>query len=67
MVDDRALYQTILGMKAPWIVERVKLRSYPRKWMVGQRGAGHVLIGANTTPEQAQYCGANVSFSTDRS
>jgi len=26
-MDDRALYQTILGLRAPWEVERVELRT----------------------------------------
>lgn len=30
-MDDRALYQTILGLQAPWEVERVELRTDPQE------------------------------------
>jgi hypothetical protein len=30
-VDDRALYQTILGLQDPWVVERVELRTDPQE------------------------------------
>ena len=30
-MDDRALYQTILGLETPWVVERVELRTDPQE------------------------------------
>jgi len=42
-VDDRALYQTILGVRAPWQVERVELRPEPGEvevWVAAAAGTG---------------------------
>jgi len=43
-VDDRALYQTILGLQAPWGVERVELRVEPGEvevWVAAEAGTSH--------------------------
>ena len=42
-MDDRALYQTILGLSAPWQVERVELRPEPGEvevWVPAAAGTG---------------------------
>ena len=44
-MDDRALYQTILGLQAPWAVERVELRVEPGEgevWVAAEAGTPHV-------------------------
>jgi transposase len=43
-VDDRALYQAILGLSAPWQVERVELRVEPGEvevWVAAEAGTPH--------------------------
>lgn len=50
-MEDRALYQTILGLSAPWLVERVELRVEP--------GEVDVWVGAAAgTPHTCPDCAA---------
>jgi transposase len=52
-VEDRALYQTILGLSEPWTVERVELRE--------PEHAVHVFVEATTgTTFTCPDCGAPV-------
>jgi transposase len=44
-VDDRALYQAILGLSAPWQVEQVTLRMEPGEVEVWVAAAGATPFG----------------------
>ena len=51
-MDDRSLYATILGMEAPWGVERVELREVEQAVHVGARALGrHVRLSGVRRPQ----------------